>query len=134
MSESFDSLLKDELARLDEAHQLRTRRIVTPIDAVHVEIDGQVRVNFCSNNYLGLTHHPRVVTAVAEAAVKFGAGAGAAGLISGYFTEHAAAESAIAAWKGTEAAILLPSGYQANHAAIQTLAAPEKFAAACGFS
>jgi len=126
MPESFDSLLKDELSRLAEAHQLRSRRIVVPIDAVHVEVDGRLCVNFCSNNYLGLTHHPRVVAAVREAAAKFGAGAGAAGLISGYFSEHAAAESAIASWKGTEAAILLPSGYQANHAAIQSLAAVGK--------
>ncbi|MGD0462923.1 MAG: 8-amino-7-oxononanoate synthase [Tepidisphaeraceae bacterium] len=123
MPESFDSLLKEELSRLAEARQLRSRRVVVPIDAVHVEIDGRVCVNFCSNNYLGLTHHRRVVAAVGNAAAKFGAGAGAAGLISGFSTQHAAAESAIASWKGTEAAILLPSGYQANHAAIQTLAA-----------
>jgi 8-amino-7-oxononanoate synthase len=123
MPESFDSLLKDELSRLAETYHLRSRRIVLPIDAVHVEVDGRVCVNFCSNNYLGLTHHPRVVAAVQDAAAKFGAGAGAAGLISGYFSQHEAAESAIASWKGSEAAILLPSGYQANHAAIQTLAA-----------
>jgi 8-amino-7-oxononanoate synthase len=123
MPESFDSLLKEELSRLAEVQQLRTRRVVAPIDAVHVEIDGRPCVNFCSNNYLGLTHHPRVVSAVAGAAASFGAGAGAAGLISGFFTQHAATESAVASWKGTEAAVLLPSGYQANHAAIGTLAA-----------
>lgn len=126
MPESFDSLLKDELSRLAEAHQLRKRRIVRPIDAVRVEIDGRVCVNFCSNNYLGLTHHPRVVAAVSGGATSFGAGAGAAGLISGFSTQHAAAESAVASWKGTESAVLLPSGYQANHAAIQTLAALAK--------
>ncbi len=126
MPESFDSLLKDVLSGLAEAQQLRSRRVVMPIDAVHVEIDGRVCVNFCSNNYLGLTHHRRIVAAMGDAAAKFGAGAGAAGLISGYFTEHAAAESAIASWKGTESAVLLPSGYQANHAAIQTLAAVGK--------
>ncbi len=123
MPESFDSLLKDELSRLAEAHQLRARRIVVPIDAVHAEIDGRLCINFCSNNYLGLTHHPRIVAAVGKAGAKFGAGAGAAGLISGFSPQHAAAESAVAAWKGTEAAILLPSGYQANQAAIQSLAA-----------
>jgi 8-amino-7-oxononanoate synthase len=123
MPDSFDSLLKDEFSRLAEAHQLRTRRIIVPIDAVHLEMDGRRCVNFCSNNYLGLTHHPRIVAAVAKAAAKLGAGAGAAALVSGFSSQHAATESAIAAWKGTEAAILLPSGYQANQAAIQSLAA-----------
>ena len=123
MPDSFDSLLKDELSRLDELHQLRQRRIVKPIDAVRVEIDGRTCINFCSNNYLGLTHHRRVIAALKFAAETFGAGAGAAGLISGFSPQHAAAEVAIAQWKGTESAILLPSGYQANHAAIQTLAA-----------
>jgi 8-amino-7-oxononanoate synthase len=123
MSQSFDSLLKDELSYLAELHQFRSRRIVRPIDAVRVDIDGRICVNFCSNNYLGLTHHPRVIAAVKKGAESFGAGAGAAGLISGFSPQHASAESAIAGWKGTESAILLPSGYQANHAAIQTLAA-----------
>jgi 8-amino-7-oxononanoate synthase len=54
---------------------------------------------------------------------RFGAGSGAAALISGYTTAHAQAEQAIARWKGYEAAVLLPSGYQANLAAVQTIAA-----------
>ena len=62
------------------------------------------------------------MAAVGKAAAKFGAGAGAAGLISGFSPQHAATESVVAAWKGTEATILLPSGYQANQAAIQALA------------
>lgn len=112
-----------ELSRRAEAGQLRGRRAVRPLDAVHVEIDARRYVNFCSNNYLGLTHHPAVIEATRRAAGELGAGAGAAGLISGYTTVHASAESAIANWKGAEASILLPSGYQANQAAIQTLAA-----------
>lgn len=123
MPDSFDSLLDDELSRLGAAHLLRKRRIVKVIDAVNVEIDGRVCVNFCSNNYLGLTHHPRVVAALCKSAESCGAGAGAAALISGYSPQHAEAESAIARWKGTESALLLPSGHQANLAAIQTLAA-----------
>ena len=120
---SFESLLEDELSRLAGARQLRGRRLCKPIDAVRVDINGQICVNFCSNNYLGLTHHPRVIDAVQIAAAKFGAGAGAAGLISGFTEQHAATEAAVARWKGTESAVLLPSGYQANFAAVQTLAA-----------
>ena len=123
MADWFDALLENELSRLAESGLLRRRRVVRPIDAVHVEIDGRVCVNFCSNNYLGLTHHPRVVAGLRAGAQKFGAGAGAAGLISGFSPQHAATEAAIALWKSTQAAVLLPSGYQANLAAVQTLAA-----------
>ena len=123
MPDSLDSILEAELLRLVQSQLLRERRVVRPIDAVHVEIDGRVCVNFCSNNYLGLTHHPRLVEAMRKSAELNGVGAGAAALISGYSPQHAATETAIARWKRTESAILLPSGYQANLAAIQTLAA-----------
>jgi 8-amino-7-oxononanoate synthase len=120
--DSLDELLHAALADRRAAFQLRQRQVVRPIDSTHVEIDGRRYVNFCSNNYLGLTHHPRVVEAVARAAQSHGAGAGAAPLISGYTDLHASAERALAAWKGTESAVLLPSGYQANFAAVQTIA------------
>ncbi|MGD0771007.1 MAG: 8-amino-7-oxononanoate synthase [Tepidisphaeraceae bacterium] len=123
MADWFDAVVEKELSQLAESGLLRRRPVVRPIDAVHVEIDGRVCVNFCSNNYLGLTHHPRVVAGLRAGAEKFGAGAGASGLISGFSPQHAATEAAIALWKSTEAAVLLPSGYQANLAAVQTLAA-----------
>jgi len=116
----LDSLLDRELAHLAQARRLRDRRIVRQIDATHVQIDDRPYINFCSNDYLALTHHPRVVGALRDATA---AGAGAAGLVCGFTTHHAHAESEIAKWKGSQSAILLPSGYQANHAAIQTLAA-----------
>jgi 8-amino-7-oxononanoate synthase len=121
--DSLGSLLKRELSRLSDTQLLRYRRVVRPLDAVHVAVGETVYVNFCSNNYLGLTHHPRVINAMHEAAERCGAGSGAAGLISGYSPQHAATEAAIAKWKGYDAAVLLTSGYQANFAAIQTLAA-----------
>ena len=77
--------------------------------------------DFSSNDYLGLRRHPRVIDAMIEAARKWGVGSGASPLITGYTEAHRSAEQAIARWKGTEAAVLLPSGYQANHAAIQAL-------------
>jgi 8-amino-7-oxononanoate synthase len=123
MPDSLKSILEAELLRLVQSQLLRERRVVRPIDAAHVEIDGRVCVNFCSNNYLGLTHHRRLVEAMRKSAELNGVGAGAAALISGYSPQHAATETAIARWKTTESAILLPSGYQANLAAIQTLAA-----------
>jgi 8-amino-7-oxononanoate synthase len=121
--DSLDALLKRGLSRLTQSQLLRERRVVRALDAVHVQLGESVYANFCSNNYLGLTHHPRVIGAMRDGAQKFGAGSGAAGLISGYSEQHLATEAAIAKWKGYEAAVLLPSGYQANFGAIQTLAA-----------
>src|SRR5437870_3613740 len=104
---------ESELAQLDELHRLRKRIPIEIIDSVHVEIEGKRYVNFASNDYLGLTHHCDVVRAMEEGARKYGAGSGASGLVSGYSILHKSAEEAIARWKGTEAAVLLPSGYQA---------------------
>jgi len=119
----WESIVRGELTRLRDAHLYRRSRIVRPIDATHVEIDGRRLVNFASNNYLGLTHHPKVVAAVREAVERDGAGSGAAPLITGYSPAHASAERRIATWKQTEASVILPSGYQANLAAVQTLSA-----------
>lgn len=119
----LDRLIEAELGERAEANQLRARRVVEIVSATRVRIDGREYVNFASNNYLGLTHHPQIVAAARAAVEHEGVGAGAAALITGYTSAHRACETAIAQWKGTGGAVLLPSGYQANHAAIQTLAA-----------
>ncbi|MDB5291610.1 MAG: bioF [Phycisphaerales bacterium] len=121
-SRPWDQIAAEDLARLRDSHLLRERRLIEPIDATHVRYNGREYVNFSANNYLGLTHHPRILAAAKSALEKYGAGAGAAPLISGYGPAHQSAERAIARWKGMESAVLLPSGYQANHAAIQTVA------------
>ena len=122
-SDDLDHLLAAALSGLEQRHLLRRRRAVRGLDATHVEIDGRRYVNFASNNYLGLTHHPRILQAAKEAIETHGFGSGAAPLVSGYSDLHAAAERAIARWKGTEDAVLLPSGFQANDAAVGALAA-----------
>src|SRR5215207_8330832 len=119
----LDQLIAGDLRRRDALHQLRARRTVTPLSSTRVSIDGVEYVNFASNNYLGLTHHPRLIAAAKASVEADGVGSGAAGLITGHTARHAAAERAIARWKGTEDAVLLPSGYQANQAAVQALAA-----------
>jgi 8-amino-7-oxononanoate synthase len=119
----LDRLLQEQLDRRSAAGQLRRRRVLRVLDATRVELDGHRLVNFASNDYLGLAHHPRLKTAVEDAACAGAVGSGASALVTGYGDVHAAAEAALAAWKGTEAAVLLPSGYQAAHAAVQTLAA-----------
>jgi 8-amino-7-oxononanoate synthase len=121
----WDTLFADRLDALRQFDQLRRRRIIEPIDATHVRIGEtaeRIYVNFSSNDYLGLAHHPAVVAAWKNAADRWGVGSGASSLISGYGPAHQSAERAIARWKKTPAAVLLPSGYQANCVAVQTLA------------
>jgi 8-amino-7-oxononanoate synthase len=124
--DDWESAAADWLAQLSTASLRRARRVVRALDATHVEIDGQTLVNFSSNDYLGLSHHPAVIAAGVNAIREFGAGAGAAPLVAGQTPLHAEAEARLAAWKRTESAVLLPSGYQANLAAIQTLASVAK--------
>lgn len=119
----WDQLARDVLAGLEASHLYRRRRLVTPIDPTHALCDGRTLINFASNNYLGLTYHPAVLHAIERSLHEYGAGGGASALISGYGPAHENAERHIAHWKGAEAAVLLPSGYQANLAAVQTLAA-----------
>jgi 8-amino-7-oxononanoate synthase len=114
-------LIEDRLRQRAERGQLRSRTAVRILDATHLEVGGKRCVNFAANNYLGLTHHPRLISLAQSMAC--GVGSGAAGLISGYSDLHASAEARLAEWKSTEASVLLPSGYQANFAAIQTFAA-----------
>ena len=85
-------------------------------------LDGRPVLLLCSNNYLGLADHPRVREAAAEAAMRWGAGAGASRLISGNMEPHRALEERLAAFKGYEAALLFGSGYLANIGAIAALA------------
>jgi 7-keto-8-aminopelargonate synthetase-like enzyme len=100
----------------------RRRRVVNLDCGTAVEHEGRRYVNFSSNDYLGLRTHPDVISAAARAVAEHGAGSAASALITGYSSLHASAEAALARWKGTEAAVLLPSGYPANPAVVQTIA------------
>ena len=85
-------------------------------------LDGAEVLLLCSNNYLGLADHPRVRQAAADAAERYGAGAGASRLISGDMELHGTLERRLAAFKGTEAALLFGSGYLANMGVVAALA------------
>src|SRR5215216_3342946 len=85
-------------------------------------LDGAEVLLLCSNNYLGLAEHPRVREAAAEAALRWGAGAGASRLISGNMHVHAELEHALADFKGHERCLLFGSGYLANTGIVAALA------------
>jgi glycine C-acetyltransferase/8-amino-7-oxononanoate synthase len=114
-------------ARLDELKALglsRRTRLVSGPQGPHVVLDGKPVVLLCSNNYLGLADHPRVRTAAAEAAMRWGVGAGSSRLVSGTMTIHRRLEERLAAFEGRETALLFGSGYLANAGVVAALARP----------
>jgi glycine C-acetyltransferase/8-amino-7-oxononanoate synthase len=111
--------------RLDElraAGLYRRLRLVSGPQGPRVTLDGSEVLLLCSNNYLGLADHPRVRQAAADAAERFGAGAGASRLISGSMEPHRRLEERLAAFTGYQAALLFGSGYLANLGTIAALA------------
>ena len=111
------------LAGLATAGRLRTRREVTRRSAggTRLRVDGAELVAFCSNDYLGLADHPRVVAAFLAAAREWGVGSGASHLVSGHCREHHALEEELAAFVGRPHALLFSTGYMANLAVVTTL-------------
>ncbi len=87
-------------------------------------LDGKQVLLLCSNNYLGLADHPKVSEAAANAAMQFGAGAGASRLVSGTMAIHRRLEERLATFKGSESCLLFGSGYLANLGVIGALAGP----------
>ncbi len=111
--------------RLDELERLglsRRLRLVSGPQGPTVLIDGKPALLLCSNNYLGLADHPRVREAAAEAAMRWGVGAGASRLVSGTMTIHRRLEESLAEFKGSESCLLFGSGYLANIGVIGALA------------
>ena len=113
--------IHDELERIRGAGLWRSLRRVEGAVDTWVTVEGRRALLLCSNNYLGLANHPALAEAAARAAHEHGVGAGASRLISGSLPLHAELEARLAALKGTEAALLFPSGYHANIGAITTL-------------
>lgn len=85
---------------------------------------GRPVTSFASNDYLGLSAHPTVVAAAHEALDRWGAGSTASRLVVGSRPPHHDLEDAVAAWKGTEAAVAFPTGYMANLGVLTALAGP----------
>ncbi|MEY2513094.1 MAG: 8-amino-7-oxononanoate synthase, partial [bacterium] len=102
----------------------RRTRLVSGPQGPNVVLDGRPVMLLCSNNYLGFADHPRVQEAAADAALRWGVGAGASRLVSGTMTVHKRLEQKLAAFKGTESALLFGSGYLANLGVVGALARP----------
>lgn len=121
------ALFEHDLARLREAHLVRRRRQVSPLIApaelaseqealrgTTYLIDGQPRLSFGSNDYLGLSQHPVLLAAAHEAIARYGVGATASPVVCGHSPAHEELESALAAYTGLPRALYFYAGYAAN--------------------
>jgi 8-amino-7-oxononanoate synthase len=111
MAFSFEDEMAGELAGIDSANLRRAVREMGSPQGPRVRLEGREVLNFSANDYLGLANHPALKEAATAAIGKFGAGAGAARLISGSQSPHHELENALAMFKGTEAALTFSSGY-----------------------
>lgn len=117
--------LQDELQALGDAGLYNNIRTISSAQGAWLEIEGRRVLNFCSNNYLGLANHPRLVEAAKKAIDQYGVGPGAVRIISGTNDLHIELEKRIARFKSVEAALSLQSGFQANAAIIPALVGKE---------
>ncbi|HEX2801351.1 MAG TPA: 8-amino-7-oxononanoate synthase [Phenylobacterium sp.] len=124
MNDTLTRFAAEKLASL-EARSLR--RVLKPthrLDGVWVEREGRRLISFSCNDYLGLSHHPRVKAAAVAAVELFGAGSGASRLVTGDHPLFGVLEARLAALKGAEAACIFGSGYLANAGIIPTFVGP----------
>jgi glycine C-acetyltransferase len=113
--------ISDEIADLRTAGLFTHIRTIESPQGAWLVVDGQKVLNFCSNNYLGLANHPRLVKAAKTALDHYGVGPAAVRTIAGTMVLHLELESRLAAFKGVEAALTFQSGFNANLAAIPAL-------------
>ncbi|OGC16164.1 8-amino-7-oxononanoate synthase [candidate division WOR-1 bacterium RIFOXYA2_FULL_37_7] len=113
--------INQELESLKKSGLYRPLKTIEKIDGSKIYIDGKELICFCSNDYLGLSNHPKVKKMAIETIKEFGVGAGASRLISGNTIIHEELEKKIAKFKKRESAIVFSTGYMANIGAITAL-------------
>jgi glycine C-acetyltransferase len=121
ITEKRTQFLADELEQMRRQGLFRPLRVLDSAQDTEVIVDGNQVLNLSSNNYLGLTTHPRLKTAMIEATEKWGAGSGAVRTIAGTMTVHEDLERRLAEFKHTEASLVFQSGFTANLGVLQSL-------------
>jgi 8-amino-7-oxononanoate synthase len=122
---SLDDFAKTKLAGLEARHLRRELSVIERGDGLWVTRGGRQLLSFSCNDYLGLTHHPKVKAAAIAATARHGAGAGASRLVTGNHALYGELEARLAQIKGTEAACIFGSGYLANAGIVPVLAGPD---------
>jgi glycine C-acetyltransferase len=119
------SYLHDQLEQWRAEGTYQRLRVLESESAAESRFDGREVINLASNNYLGLTTHPKLREAALEAVRKFGVGSGAVRTISGTMTLHMQLEERIAAFKHVEACVVFQSGFAANAGTVSAILGPE---------
>jgi len=118
-------MLENLAQELENLASQELRRFLTPVQEAlpggRVRVGDRVLLNLSSNDYLGLSQDPRLIAAARDAAARWGVGAGASRLVVGHLALHEEVEDRLAAFKGTEAAVIFSTGYMANVGAISAL-------------
>src|ERR1039457_2672213 len=117
--------LHDQLEQWRREGTYQRLRILESESAAESRFDGKDVINLASNNYLGLTTHPKLREAAIEATRKYGVGSGAVRTISGTMSLHMELEERIAAFKRVEACVVFQSGFAANAGTVAAILAPE---------
>ena len=118
---TFENRWQTYLERLKAEDRLRFLVPGRPDVAAIIERNGRKLINFSSNNYLGLAEHTSLIERANAWTQQWGAGAGASRLVTGTYEIHDAVEQKLAVFKGTEAALIFNSGYQANASVLPAL-------------
>ncbi len=114
--------LHEQLLRRRAENLYRERRVLDSPQGTEIVVDGRRLLAFCSNDYLGLANDARVAAALVDGVRRWGVGAGASHLVSGHLRPHHALEEELAAFAGTERALLFSTGYMANLGVVAALA------------
>src|SRR3954447_20577741 len=119
------SYLHDQLEQWRVEGTYQRLRVLESESAAESRFDGKEVINLASNNYLGLTTHPKLREAALEATRKYGVGSGAVRTISGTMSLHMQLEERIAAFKKVEASVVFQSGFAANAGTVSAILTPE---------
>jgi glycine C-acetyltransferase len=119
------SYLHEELEQWRREGTFQRLRVLESESAAEARFDGRDVINLASNNYLGLTTHPKLREAALEATRRYGVGSGAVRTISGTMSVHMLLEERIAAFKNVEACVVFQSGFAANAGTVAAILGPE---------
>lgn len=127
MTSSHDSAIAAKLSKLRGQGLYRSPPLIQQRAGARILINDRQLLNFCSNDYLGLAQHPRVIQAMSKAAEKYGVGSSASPLICGRTTVHQKLETRISECLGRDRALLFSCGYMANLALVSVMAQKRRF-------
>src|SRR5438093_1385706 len=117
--------LGEQLAAWRQAGTWQPLRVLESESAPESRFDGREVINLASNNYLGLTTHPKLREAALEATRRYGVGSGAVRTISGTMSIHMQLEERIARFKNVEASVVFQSGFAANSGTVAAILGPD---------